>query len=130
MCAWAFVGNYDGLPRESGTNLLAFRFCVRILRFLLAKILGFFLWLNAKKLKRQFVSRACSAPQIFFPMKGKDESKISISRCLQIKLYERDLYLIQNSETVMGGAGKGNDLPLDVFADLHKKKKSVFTCEN
>ena len=29
-------------------------FCVRILRFLQAKILGFFLWLSAKKLKRQF----------------------------------------------------------------------------
>ena len=29
------------------------------------KILGFFWWLSAKKLKRQFVSRARSAPQIF-----------------------------------------------------------------
>ena len=30
----------------------------------------------------------------------------------------------------MSGAEKGCGLPLDVFADLHKKKKIVFTCEN
>ena len=41
-------------------------FCVRILRFSQAKILGFFLWLSAKKLKRQFVPHACSARQIFY----------------------------------------------------------------
>ena len=43
-------------------------FFVRILRFSHAshtKILGFFLWLNAKKLERQPAPPACSAHMIF-----------------------------------------------------------------
>ena len=50
-------------------------FCVRILRFSQAKILGFFSWLSAKKLKRQFVPRACSANQIF---KDTESYKMSL----------------------------------------------------
>ena len=33
-------------------------------------------------------------------------------------------------KNLTGGAGKGYGLPLDVFADLHKKKKVIFVCEN
>ena len=39
-------------------------FCERILRFSQAKILGFFLWLSAKKLKRQSTPHFRSALQI------------------------------------------------------------------
>jgi hypothetical protein len=39
-------------------------------------------------------------------------------------------YVSLNLKNLRGGAGSGYEVPLTVFADLHKKKKSVFTCES
>ena len=62
-----FSESYDLMDYRGGISETARLsvFWVRILRFSQAKILGFFLWLSAKKLKRQFVPRACSAHHIF-----------------------------------------------------------------
>ena len=56
----------EGLPLSLDTNMLAFLFLCKNPAAFVSKVLGFLLWLSAKKLKRQFVSRARSAPQIFY----------------------------------------------------------------
>ena len=54
----------DGLPLSRGAKLRAFAFLCKNPAVLVPKILGFLLWLSAKKLKMQFVPRARSARQI------------------------------------------------------------------
>ena len=55
----------DGLPRVHGKDMLASRFFVRILRFLQAKILGFFSCLSDKDVQMQSLPCPRSAHQIF-----------------------------------------------------------------
>ena len=57
--------NLTGSRCHWGMDMLAFAFLGENPAVFAAKILGFFLWLSAKKLKRQSIPRACSARQIF-----------------------------------------------------------------
>ena len=65
MCAWTFVENYDGLLRESGTNLLAFRFCVRKNQISQVKTDFFFLCKSAKTSRGRSYPETAGASQIF-----------------------------------------------------------------